>query len=127
MGNEKRLSPAGVQINATTFWILGGEYHIGGYSSSGLLDSTEFISDGQANGVSGPKLPYAMSGMCAVKVSEEEIFLIGGWIGGYLNKVWIFNPQNGFEIKPGPSLNIKRFAHSCSTMRDGGKTVIVVA
>ena len=126
--NEKRYFPAVVKINSTTFWILGGKYKSSLNNSHVFLDSTEFISEGQTNGVPGPKLPYAMSRMCAVKVSEEEIFLIGGWNGSSArNEVWIFNPQNGFESKPGPSLNLKRYYHSCSTMRHGGKTVIVVA
>ena len=125
--NEKRAYPAGVQINSTTLWILGGnEYNPGG--SHIYHDSTEFISQGQTNGIPGQKLPYALSSMCAVKLSQEEIFLIGGRNGSDItNEVWIFNPQNGFARKQGPSLNIKRHAHSCSTMRDGEKTVIIVA
>ena len=69
--NEERLSAAGVQINSTTFWILGGD-------SGSLLDSTEFIIEGQTNGVLGPKLPYKLDRMCAVKLSDQEIFVIGG-------------------------------------------------
>ena len=66
--------------------------------------------------------------MCAVKLSEQEIFVIGGWDGSSdRNEVWIYDPQNGFARNQGPSLNNGRYSHSCSTIRDGGETVIVVA
>ena len=117
--NEKRSFPAGVQINSTTFWILGG-------FDRAVLDSTEFIIQGQTNGVPGPKLPYALRIMCAVKLSEKEIFVIGGLGGGYRNEVWIYNPLNGFARNQGPSLNTPRDSHSCSIMKDGDKIFIVV-
>ena len=120
---DRRAGPAGVQINSTTFWILGGM----SYNYYWVpLDSTEFIHDGQTKGVLGPTLPYKMNGMCAVKLSAEEIFLIGSHTG-HNESVWIFNPQNGFTKRKGPSLITKRICHSCSIMNDGGKTVIVVA
>ena len=53
--------------------------------------------------------------------------MIGGYSGGSENEVWIYEPQNGFTRNKGPSLNKGRFYHSCSTMRDGEKTVIIVA
>ena len=66
--------------------------------------------------------------MCAVKLSEEEIFVIGGFDGANRrNEVWIYDPKNEFEKKPGPPLNTNRSYHACSTMRDGEKTLIVVA
>ena len=119
--NQKRSEAAGVQINSTTFWILGG------MTDSDVTDSTEFIIQGQHNGVPGPKLPYILRFMCVVKRSEEEIWIIGGGSGAIRNDVWIYNPQNGFARNRGPSLNTKRRYHSCSTMRNGEKTLIVVA
>ena len=66
--------------------------------------------------------------LCAVKRSEKEIFVIGGYSYSNLgNEVWIYDPQNGFARNQGPSLNTRRDGHSCSTMRDGEKTFIVVA
>ena len=126
---EKRQYSAGVQINSTTFWILGGD---NGISS---LDSTEFIIDGQTNGVSGPKLPYKLYKACAVKLSAQEIFVIGGEDDRENDRendpnevwTWIYNPQKGFERNQGPSLKIGRGLHSCSTMKDGDKSLIVVA
>ena len=122
---RNRLIPAGVKINSTTFWILGGfTYPVS------LTSSTEFIIQGQTNGVPGPDHPIPLYSSCAVKLSEEEIFVIGG-VSGILNgmrrEVWIYNPQNGFTMEWGPPLNVARGGHSCSTMKDGDKTYIIVA
>ena len=68
---EQRYRPAGVQINSTTLWILGGN------NANSLLYSTEFIIQGQTNGVSGPTLPDNSMYSCAVKLSCTEIFVIG--------------------------------------------------
>ena len=135
--NEKRSTAAGVQINSTTIWILGGE-NCGNFLDSAFIDSeplnskvlnsTEFILQGQTNGVPGPKLPYALDNMCAVKLSDEEIFVIGGWDGWKeRDEVWIYNPLNGFARNQGPSLNTRRYDHSCSIMTDGERNFIVVA
>ena len=117
--NKKRFYPAGVQINSTTVWILGGEF------LWNFLDSTEFIVQGQSKAIPGPKLPYAAFGLCAVKLSEQEIFVIGGFYNR--RAVWIFNPQKDFARKEGPSMKIGRHGHSCGTLRDGEKTLIIVA
>ena len=121
---EHRVSSAGVQINYTSFWILGGGIKLPYY-----LNSTEFIIQGKTNGIPGPKLPYNMSKMCAAKLSEKEIFVIGGVNSehGISTDVWIYNPQKDFEKKKGPSLNDRRQQHSCSILRDGEKTQIIVA
>ena len=121
--NDKRAVSAGVKINSTTLWILGG------WNGSNDLDSTEFIIQGQSKGVPGPKLPYTLTCACTVKLSEEEIFVIGGvTLPIYASKkVWIYYPQKGFIRHPGPSLNKGRMKHSCSTMTDGEKTLIIVA
>ena len=130
--NERRSTSAGVQINSTTFWILGGENCRHSLCSAltdlNLLNSTEFILQGQTKGVPGPKLPYQLSKMCAVKLSDEEIFVIGGWDGWReRDEVWIYNPLNGFARNQGPSLNTRRYDHSCSIMTDGERNFIVVA
>ena len=123
---RKRSAAAGVKVNSTTFWILGGKDYIDG--SDVYLDSTEFIIQGQTNGVLGPKLPNTLMAMCAALLTENDIFVIGGWDGSSLrNEVWIYDPQNGFARTQGPSLNTKRGWYSCSTMRDGEKTVIIAA
>ena len=118
---EKRQNAAGVQINSNTFWILGGSS-----TTFNLLDSTEFIVQGQSKGVPGPKLPYGLQKSCVVKLSEYEIFVIGGG-SPFKKEVWIYNPQNDFSRKEGPSLTTAREEHCCSTMRDGENTFIIVA
>ena len=122
---NKRSSATAVKVNTSTFWILGGKET---WDDWDYWDSTEFIIQGQTIGVSGPKLPYGMYGMCAIKISENEIFVIGGYADfEYRNEVWIYDPQNGFARTQGPSFPTPRIAHSCSTMKDGKKTVIIVA
>ena len=119
---QARGYAAGVKLNSTTFWILGGQ---DGSIRNGYLNTTEFIIRGQTNGVLGPYLPYGMGDMCAVKFSEKEIFVIGGFPGR--KEVWIYDPQNGFARTQGPSMISRRTYHSCSTMKDGRKTVIIAA
>ena len=46
--------------------------------------------------------------------------------GGYRDEVWIYNPLNGFARNQGPSLNTPRDSHSCSIMKDGDKSFILV-
>ena len=75
---HKRMHAAGVQINSTTFWILGGQNI---QNQLEISDTTEFIIQDQTNGIPGPKLPYKLTGLCSVKLSETEIFVIGGWDG----------------------------------------------
>ena len=123
---EARVEAAAVKVNSTTFWILGGYDH--GGDDSSYLGSTEFIIQDQINGVPGPILPYGLCSMCAIKISKNEIFVMGGWDGPSLrNEVWIYDPQNGFNQTQGPSLNSHRSAHSCSIMNDGEMTFIIVA
>ena len=127
---NKRQNAAGVKVNTTTFWILGGNNGTN-HGNDRLvlpLDSTEFIIQGQTKGVPGPKLPYVLCCMCAIKRSENEIFVIGGMDATLTrNVVWIYDPQNGFARTQGPSLAQERHQHSCSTMNDGKKALIVVA
>ena len=124
---HKRRSAAAVKVNSTMFFIMGGS------DGSSFLDSTELVIQGQTNGVPGPKLPYKLINMCAVKLSQSEIFVIGGFGGNSdfvhekMNEVWIYDPQNGFARTQGPSLRTSRSNHACSTMRHGEKNLIVVA
>ena len=117
----KRANAASIQLNATTLWILGG------LSGENLLDSTEFLSLGSSNGNPGPKLPYGLANFCAVKYAEDEVYVIGGWNGFDKNKVFIFNPMNGFAHIEGPSLKIKRRNPACGIMSNGLQSKIVVA
>ena len=61
--------------------------------------------------------------MCALKLSENEIFVIGGYGNVKYKNVWIYDPQNEFARTQGPSLKTKRYLHSCSTIKDGEKLI----
>ena len=103
---------------------------MGGFDNDGYyLDTTEFITLNEPNGIPGNELPVAMGGMCAVKYSSEKIFVIGGAYSNYdsLDSVWIFNPRNNFNYIKGPSLKIKRKFHGCALMKKGKNTLIAVA
>ena len=120
-----RGASASVQVNATTIWILGG-----------YGDTTEFIGIDSSVGIPGPKLPISIYYTCAVKFSEDQIFVIGGesweddceYSQSCWNKVFIFNPLNGFTHIEGPSLKIGRRSHSCGLMSNAAQhKKIVVA
>ena len=97
----------------------------------------------------GPKLPYNLRNMCAVKV-EEHIYIIGGISycdnpasgcepgTAVLKEVWIYNSTDfkdqhgyyGYDEKlyeEGPSMEIGRYGHACGLMKNGNKTMIVAA
>ena len=111
-----------MQLDSERIWILGGE------DGNNYLDTTEFIQLNETVGILGPKLPYAINATCAVKVSEDKIFVIGGDIGGELsNFVWIFNPNDEFSYKEGPKLKYARWSHQCGFMKDEIHYHLVVA
>merc|ERR1712062_948699 len=122
----KRASAASVQLNSTTMWILGGK------NSDDRLDSTEFSTEflraDSSVGIPGPKLPIPMTGFCTVKFSDHQVYIIGGYTGTEkLNKVYIYNPMDGFTHIEGPALINKRNYHACSVMSNGQQSKIVVA
>ena len=121
----KRGRAASVQLNSTTMWILGGRVDNDNYIA-GHLRSTEFIITDSSVGIPGPTLPIAMFQSCAVKYSDHQIYIIGGY-GSMLNKVYIYNPMNGFTYIEGPALINKRRLHVCSLMSNGQQSKIVVA
>ena len=103
---------------------------MGGENEKTFLDSTEFIQLNETVGMPGPKLPYAIKNMCAVKVSEDEIFVIGGETGFNTNPtdfVWIFNPQDEFTYTEGPKLPYAKWNPQCGLMKDETHSYIVVA
>ena len=104
----------------------------------------------------GPKLPYQMRGMCAVK-AEENVYIIGGVSKCQMlqhttqdyndceynsnvvfKKVWIYDSM-GFKdqhdyndyqenfYEEGPSMEIGRYGHACGLMKNGYKSMIVAA
>ena len=132
----KRSYSASVQLNKTTLWILGGTgWHSPELKDYGALNSTEFIGIDSNVGHPGPNLPYLLSKPCAVKYSEDKIYVIGGSrynnagniVDGFSNKNLIFNPMNGFTHIEGPSMISDRRMHSCGLMNNGNQSKIVVA
>ena len=91
----ERYDASIVQLNSTTLWIVGG--YNGDFDG---LTSSEFIGVDSIVGKPGPKLPYPVTGACAVKYSEDKVYVIGGHDGltSYhpSNKVLIFDPKNWF-------------------------------
>merc|ERR1719367_202295 len=104
----KRGAAASVQLNSTTMWILGGDDR-----DNSRLDSTEFLRDDSSVGIEGPKMPIGISYFCAVKYSDQQVYIIGGYGKERLNTVYIYNPINGFTHVEGPALKTKRNLHSC--------------
>ena len=103
---------------------------MGGDNGNQFLDTTEFIQLNETYGIPGPKLPYGIRNMCAVKVSEDKIFVMGGEIGSKSNAndfVWIFNPQDEFTYTEGPKLPYAKFLPQCGLMKDETHSYIVVA
>ena len=93
------------------------------------VSSTEFVSIGEPP-IPGPDLPFNASQHCMIQYASNSILLIGGLQDGCISgKTWIINPENGFEIKEGPPLNIARYRHSCAKMVSpaNGKVLIIVA
>ena len=118
----KRAGASSIQLNSTTLWFVGGKNDGGG------LDSSEFVGLDSTVGKPGPKLPYPLYTSCAVKYSADKIYIISGYDGSsYLNKVLIYNPNNGFTYIEGPTLNTKRRFHACALMSNGQQSKIVVA
>ena len=113
-----------MQLDSERIWILGGD------DGNNWLDTTEFIQLNETVGIPGPKLPYAIKNMCAVKVSEDKIFVMGGETGSNSNPtdiVWIFNPQDEFTYTEGPKLPYAKFLPQCGLMKDETHSYIVVA
>ena len=127
MIEEGREYAASIQVNSTSIWVVGGKKH--DTNPWVFMDSTEFINQNASKAIAGPKLPYKMYGMCMIKLSEDQIYVIGGRNEtlGYMNEVWIFNPKNGFNKTQGLSMKTERMFHACGTMNDGNDTLIVVA
>ena len=70
-----------------------------------------------------------------VKLSEDEVYLIGGNQHPKsndsnccsTNQVWIINPQNGFSVKEGPPMKEPRRNFACGIFQDpfGNKKIVV--
>ena len=70
-----------------------------------------------------------------MKYNSSSIFIIGGAkydidsipALNLLSSVWIYDPENDFHMKQGPSLKLERMTHSCGILKSKGKSLIIVA
>ena len=95
-------------------------------------ETTEFVT--KKFSVQGPPIPHPLLNSCTVTYNSSSIFIIGGHnplssmrSTNILSSTWIFDPDNDFQRKHGPPLNIGRKAHSCGILNSNGKSVIVAA
>ena len=95
-------------------------------------ETTEFVT--KKFSIQGPSIPHPLINSCALRYNSTSIFIIGGHnplastqSTKILSSTWIFEPENDFHRKQGPSLNIGRKAHSCGILNSNGKSVIIVA
>ena len=113
---EKRYDSSAVTM-AKGVYILGGD-------NSFSQTTSEFLPTGSTNWHVGPNIPEGFTKGCAVKVSDFELILIGGY--KTRNRIIKLNVNtkewtNLGELKEG------RYAHSCAVMSgkiivSGGKT-----
>ena len=116
-----RTSATSIALNGTAIWVLGGADE-----NYNHLNSSEIITtDSSFETVA---LPFTISNHCMVKVSENAIYVIGGWQNYTSSReTWIIDPVDGLSISKGPSMNKDRTDMSCGTMKIKGQTVIIVA
>ena len=115
------------QFGATGITMPNGVYLLGGIPPpmrNSSYSTSEFLPK-KNNGVwqTGPLIPNGLYKGCAVRISNEEIVLIGGWRTE--NRVMKFN-INTNQFTPWNSLIQGRSEHSCVLLNDkilvvGGK------
>ena len=115
---QKTMNASSVVLNQEILWITGGH---------GNQSSTELISVDQPP-VKGPDFPFRIDCHSMIHVNSKTIYLIGGSKDGITsNETWIIDPTKNFEMKSGPTLNVRRRVHSCSKLNIDGKIHVVVA
>ena len=84
-----------------------------------MLDSVAVFNSKSNQWEDGPKLPEAISAMCAVKLDDTEIFVAGGdsFEDAYLVNTWIYNVF-GEEWHATPNLLHPREAPACAYFVD---------
>jgi hypothetical protein len=115
-------SVVGLILNRTHLWITGG------YNGNGSLQTSEFVSMGQA-AVKGPDLPYAVEVHCLVGVNSSTALLCGGSNGGDLNECHYMDLVD-HSWSQGPSMMTKRILHSCGIFKSAahqGRNIVIAA
>ena len=123
MISNSRVAASSVKLNESTMWITGG-YDPTIQSFSQHLNSTELVTiNGTTAGIS---MPITAIGHCMVQYKPNKILLIGG-LQNYaiMDKTWIIDTSNAFDMKEGPVLNVGRYFHFCGKAKDKYGNVIV--
>ena len=94
-------------------YILGGD-------NSFSQTTSEFLPTGSTTWQVGPNIPEGFTKGCAVKVSESELILIGGY--RTRNRIIKLNVKTNVWTKLG-ELQEGRYAHACAVM--SGKMIVL--
>ena len=70
---QNRFWASSVVFNESTLWIVGGLD-----KNDTALATTEFISVDRGPTL-GPELPFSIRGHCMIKLSDNSIYVIGGY------------------------------------------------
>ena len=112
----------------TQLFVMGGQN-----SQFQDLKSSEFlvIKNSQIQSTEGPELPFTVRAHCAIEISANTVFIIGGFQNGVKSKeTWILEDPKQLQInvKQGPTLRNVKAYHTCGMVKiDNLRSVLVVA
>ena len=135
------LGRAGVGINESTFWVVGGS---GNGDELAIENTSDFImfNKKEISIKKGPTLDFQQYGLEGIfnhgmiKYSDKAIFIIGG-IGNEednygepnlkpLDKTWIVDPSDNFKLTESFSMNVGRLCPGCGKFEINGETIIII-
>ena len=125
---EQRSDAASIVINQNILWIIGGRDKYKIHPSTEFLTISSSSSSPPFESTDGPMLPFTIHSHAVIQYDSSSVYIIGGYQDGkWSDRTWILDPDNNFQIREGPTLNVARCNHSCGKMRISGKNFIVVA
>ena len=127
--SESRCLASSIVFNTTTMWITGG-LNSNSVAERPILSSTELVS---ITGMTemGPDLPTPLNGHCSIKISDSNVFIIGGqnstdqFDNGLKSTIYYDFAQNTWT--DGPEMTQARSAFGCGAFFSeyhNGKRVI---
>ena len=127
--SESRCLASSIVFNTTTMWITGG-LNSNSVAERPILSSTELVS---ITGMTemGPDLPTPLNGHCSIKISDSNVFIIGGQSStdisdnGLKSTIYYDFAQNTWI--DGPEMTQARSAFGCGAFYSeyhNGKRVI---
>jgi len=109
---RSRSSSASVLINNDReMWIIGGTGDFDSLSTSEILD----INSGEVS--EGPDLPVDMAFHCAVKISENMVFIAGAEYGRFGTSYLVDVTQRPFAFEKLPATGLARESPACGAFR----------